>query len=175
MSSGVVSANELKEKIMTHLTAFRVVYDDTWLPKHHMVTHLDEQLLRHGTLISCWVHERKHKEVKRYGDMIDNTAGVYERTILESCLRVQLECLSNPESIPVPGSRLIKPVLASSSLAAVIIQSLCSINAVYVSRDASYGFLKRCGHSDLVVADINGSGTLSVCQVWFHVECGDTV
>ena len=107
--------------------------------------------------------------------MIDNTSGVCERTVLESCLRVQLECLSDPESTPVLGARLIKPVLASSSLAAVINQSVGSINAAYVSRDASYGFLKRCSHSDLVVADINGSGTSSICQVWFHVECGETV
>jgi hypothetical protein len=39
----------------------------TWLhPKFHWLVHLPNQLDRFGCLPSCWVHERKHKMVKRY-------------------------------------------------------------------------------------------------------------
>ena len=35
-------------------------------PKHHYALHLPGMLQRHGTLISTFTHERKHRVVKRY-------------------------------------------------------------------------------------------------------------
>ena len=41
-------------------------------PKFHWVAHFPLHLERLGTLISCLVHERKHKTIKRYADDIHN-------------------------------------------------------------------------------------------------------
>ena len=49
--------------------------------KFHWLIHLPDELIRFKRLLSCWVHERKHKMVKHYAQNIYNTR-VYERSIL---------------------------------------------------------------------------------------------
>ena len=40
-----------------------------FLPKHHFCLHLPRQLETHGLLCSCFVHERRHKIMKRRIDL----------------------------------------------------------------------------------------------------------
>jgi hypothetical protein len=167
-----VDPEELSSKIMAHLSSFKLLYGDSWLPKHHMTLHLPDHLLRHKTLISCFVHERKHKEIKRYADQVDNTAFSYERSVLESCLRVHLDSLSCPDEMPTVLPSLINPSNAALQLTLVLHQALGSSSAILVSNDAYYGPSQRCSRGDVVVADINGS--YDICQVWFHLSCENT-
>ena len=39
---------------------------DSYLPKHHYSVHLPSQLERFGLVPSCFVHERRHKILKRH-------------------------------------------------------------------------------------------------------------
>ena len=50
-------------------------------PKFHWLVHLPQYLQRLGMLLSCFVHERRHRMLKRYADDVKNTRG-YERTLL---------------------------------------------------------------------------------------------
>ena len=62
-------------------------------PKHHYMLHLPQMLWQHGVLIACFVHEWKHKEIKRYANELDYTAGDWEFSVLNNVFRVQCECI----------------------------------------------------------------------------------
>ena len=48
---------------------------DSTSVKHHFMTHIASTHESHKLLLSCWVHERKHKEIKKYERYLNNTAG----------------------------------------------------------------------------------------------------
>lgn len=50
-------------------------------PKFHWLVHFPRHLEQWGQLPTCWVHERRHKMVKRYAADISNTIA-YERSVL---------------------------------------------------------------------------------------------
>ena len=64
-------------------------------PKFHWLVHLPRHLARWGQLPTCWVHERKHRVVKRYASDICNTRA-FERSILGEITAHQLEALKLP-------------------------------------------------------------------------------
>lgn len=49
---------------------FQAIYGtDSYVPKHHFSVHLPSLMELHGMLISCFVHERRHKITKRSLDI----------------------------------------------------------------------------------------------------------
>ena len=63
-SAGKITGDDLHASILTHLQAFKAAYrEDRMVPKAHYAMHLAEQLKAHGILLTCFVHERRHKEV----------------------------------------------------------------------------------------------------------------
>jgi hypothetical protein len=81
-SLGDVSPSELQRAILKHFAASKLAYgDDDWVPKYHFALHLPYMLRRFERLISCWVHERKHKIVKLHSNNILNTACDWEKQL----------------------------------------------------------------------------------------------
>ena len=87
-------ASTLESCILTHLEAYLAAYGaSSFKPKHHYATHLGRMLSHHKMLISCFTHERKHREVKRYANNLPNTSGAFEASILRDCLLRHVEDL----------------------------------------------------------------------------------
>ena len=64
---GTVDHDTLRKKILHHLRLFQKAYGNIgWIPKHHMALHLWRMMRLHAMLLSCFVHERRHKFIKRY-------------------------------------------------------------------------------------------------------------
>ena len=63
-------------------------------PKFHWTLHLVRELRRFGMLLTCWVHERKHRMVKRYTNNQRNTAK-YETSILSEVTCQHLHDISD--------------------------------------------------------------------------------
>ena len=72
-----------------------------FVPKHHYMLHIPAQLAKFKILVLCYVHERKHKIVKRWTAPLcsdrDNN-----RSLLEECTVAHLHALQDP---------LLKPCL----------------------------------------------------------------
>ena len=49
--------------------------------KFHWLLHMPSHIAKFNFLISCWVHERKHRIIKRYSEGIQNTMR-YEKSVL---------------------------------------------------------------------------------------------
>ena len=79
---GKITPNILLQCVHTFLRDFCAAFGHTKMtPKYHWLIHFPSYLRRFGTLIACFVHERKHKMLKRYCNDIRNT-GIFERSVL---------------------------------------------------------------------------------------------
>ena len=67
LKSGTVPADSLTMAILNHLDLFKTAYGDSAVrPKHHFAVHLGPMLGRFPFLMSTFMHERKHRVVKKY-------------------------------------------------------------------------------------------------------------
>ena len=79
---GCVTPKQLHDAVDEFLQACLLAGWQIYMhPKFHWCIHLAVQLKKFGLLLSCWVHERKHKMVKRYTDRMRNTRS-YETSVL---------------------------------------------------------------------------------------------
>ena len=86
-----ISANELEGLTETHLKRFVQAHGiESTVPKHHLCQHLSRCLRTQKYLLSCFVHERKHKQIKHFADMLQNTGSWFNRKILMEtrCTRI---------------------------------------------------------------------------------------
>lgn len=68
-----VEPQDLKTAIEEHLRLRVVAYSqDVCVPKCHYALHLYHHLASLEVLPSCFVHERKHKDLKRFGEAMMN-------------------------------------------------------------------------------------------------------
>ena len=100
--TGRVTPKMLSDAIAIHYAAHVLAYGYTlFVPKHHYMLHIPAQLARFKMLVLCYVHERKHKILKRYAAPLcpkkDNN-----RSLLEECTLAHLNSLQDP---------LLKPCL----------------------------------------------------------------
>ena len=83
-------------------------------PKFHWLLHYAPCLSRFGTLISCFVHERKHRTIKRYAADILNTTN-YEKPLLSEATCQHLYMLFMPETFKFSVG-LVRPVQATKKV-----------------------------------------------------------
>ena len=76
-----VAPHALQDSIQRHQQLRLGVYtDERHQPKMHFASHLPYALREHE-LLCCWVHERKHREIKRYAE---NQANAGDSTAYET-------------------------------------------------------------------------------------------
>ena len=80
-----------QEHIENHMRLFQVAYPDRQvLPKHHYALHCVPAIRQFGFLITCWVHERKHRIFKNYADHVQTNQS-FEASVSRSLLNAQLD------------------------------------------------------------------------------------
>ena len=88
---GTVSPNELARRVHAFLQMFVDVYGVDYItPKFHWLLHFPASLKRFRTLISCFVHERKHKMVKRYANDMRNTRTNFDEHSYEKSIMAEV-------------------------------------------------------------------------------------
>ena len=173
VNSGRVTPAMLADALATHYAAHVVAYGYTiFVPKHHFMLHIPKQLARFGCLVACFVHERKHKIVKRWavplatGDRRD-----YERSLIEECTLAHINSLKDP---------LLKPCLLETADAipkvvdALRSQGYPSAESARTGRDLRVqGRSIRIG--DVVMHKGDGRDDFRVGEVDFHANLGGTI
>ena len=100
-----------------HCAAHVVAYGYTiFVPKHHFMLHIPEQLARFAFLIACFVHERKHKIAKRWAvPLCIAKKRSYDRTVLEECTHAHMYSLKEPLLKPcLPGAVKASPSMVAA-------------------------------------------------------------
>ena len=75
-------AQQLQDAVERFLDAYCTAFGEAYMsPKFHWLLHFPQSLRNAGTLVACFVHERKHRMLKRYCNDIRNTTS-FEHSVL---------------------------------------------------------------------------------------------
>jgi hypothetical protein len=165
------ATHELLKAVMDkYLTQYLAVYGErNMIFKHHQALHLPDMMRRHGALLSCWVHERRHRLAKRHADNIDNTSIDFERSVLIGVTSQTIKQLRDARYISVRVG-LQHPVRRCTQHFSM---ELCTALAVpldadvYSSNTTRYSPSGLCSKHDVVLFISDG---LRCGIVLMHVE-----
>ena len=120
---GLTTRDRLRSCVRTLLCMCESVgWRDHLIPKLHWLIHLWRELKQFGCLPTCWVHERKHKMVKRYSTDIKHSP-VYSQAALADFASDQLEAFRELDLFDLsPG--LVKPCKAPPSISNFVCRTL---------------------------------------------------
>ena len=75
-----VDAGRLETLTQTYLKRFAKAHGhEPVVPKHHLMLHLGKCLRDQKFILSCFCHERRRNEIKRYGDNLHNTGPWFDK------------------------------------------------------------------------------------------------
>ena len=135
-----------------------------FVSKHHFMLHLSRQLARFAFLISCFVHERKHKIAKRWAvPLCISKKRNYDRTVLEECTHAHMCSLRDP---------LLKPSLPEAVQACPKVVAALRARGFATAESALTGQTARVKGRSITVGDVvlyKGDGhDTRVGEVFFH-------
>ena len=162
-----VPPDDLEAAILKHCRGFIDAYGtEAIVPKFHYSLHLPG-FARKKPLISCFTHERKHRQIKQLANEIHNPGDWFEKSVFrdvwgEVILQMQADSFS------------LQPHLLSPKKATVSLQGMLNANfgdravGATVSFQAVFRPGQSCERGDLVQLS---SG--DVVQVWLHCRLED--
>ena len=169
---GTCAPIDLHAVIKDYLDSFVAVNgDEFWVPKCHITLHLNEFLRHHGTLLSCFAHDRKQRFVKRFGNPVNNVIQSFEKSILSDIIHAQVREFGE-EAVGL-GLSLFKDKKVAKGKVDWRSDMLGSSDCFTSIRAQGPG-----GHlvqKDDVVEYLEGDGPPSVGQVMYHVRHGSTL
>lgn len=144
-------------------------------PKFHWLVHMPFHFERFGFLPTCWVHERKHRMVKRYASDVYNTS-TFERTVLSEVTAHHMASLDDSSTFKFqPG--LVKSRDASAKLKAFLAEFFAlpflvdgGCRTALQARVSEYGIANK---GDVVVIAPDGRLGFDVGMVWAFAEVLD--
>ena len=168
----VTAAARLKAAIEVHVKSrLRAYGESNFQPKCHYSQHLGDLLQRHR-LLCCWVHERKHKELKRYASdsHCANLTNSFEKGLQRQVLLTQLNSLQDLHI--GEKCQLIKPSPAPSGLEGHV-RSLLNLSPfepllLEYSTAAFLDAASKCAAKDVVL--VSSDGVERVGEAWFFVK-----
>lgn len=165
---GNVTPQIMRDRVHAFLKAFVAAWSkDHLFPKCHWLLHFPRHIQQWGTLLSCFVTERKHKMVKKYANDVDNTMK-YEASVLSEVTCHHLSTLSEDDTFSF-SIGLVHPRPAPKALAAWLREQLdtpdAQIQSSSVCRFSAFG---TCHKKDVVLVNIDG--TIQAGEVWAHAD-----
>ena len=116
---GITSSADLAASISAFLTACeRANWREEMTPKFHWLIHFPHHLDRFGQTPACFVHERKHKQVKRFANEICDTRQ-YSKSVLSDIISWQLFDVGKPDACSM-GVALLDAHVAPKNIAEVV-------------------------------------------------------
>ena len=174
IATGIIPQGTLKTAIETFLALFVQAFGaDKLTPKLHWLLHYDEELAEHGTLLACFVHERKHKMTKRYANPIMNTRASsnlwsFEDSVLTEVTGHHLQDLKDGANLSIKIG-LQKPYKPKRSTMATLEEIFGPEMVDHVANSARFNQYETCAVGDVVLVRVGIDGFVAA-QVWAHVS-----
>ena len=116
----LTSPDDMRILIRTFMDACVAAgWEEFMIPKFHWLLHFPRNMIRWGTAVSCFVHERKHKLVLRYAENFFLPDKSKSKSVLKELIAHQLFNVRLAGAFDV-GVALLRPVKASKKLAAYV-------------------------------------------------------
>ncbi|CAJ1428127.1 unnamed protein product [Effrenium voratum] len=169
--------DQLQQLVASHLEDFKRVHGaEHWTTKFHLSLHLPLLLKRHRCLISCFVHERKHKCVKRVANNVLDTSKSFEKAIMSDVLYHQLDSMKPASEMPGSAVSLVNAKTAPAHLASRVLRALdfaAADTQVETAVEAVHSGGYTVAKGDVACLHLGGSaapGMLRVGRVQFHAS-----
>lgn len=168
-----VSPADLAQAVETWLGHRLVQYGAaSFQPKVHYCLHLADQLERFGRLVSCWCHERKHKELKRFANQMHaaKASTSWEKSLLEEVALMQRLQLEEFDAGPFAELVNEKPADAAlTQLCKTLVGCGRLEDLSVMASDQARVHYELFGKGDVCTFELEGSGTC-VGEIWFHLS-----
>jgi len=172
VARGHCSPDRLAKELADFFTIFSLVFGaENWTPKFHFTSHLPRMLKEHGTLLACFVHERKHRESKRFAAGMTNTAVNFETSVLSELTCAHLYALEDSEFSLSP--RVLGPELRLQPQVVESLRATFGTDAIRVGRRARYSLWGLCEVGDVALVK-TPSGSVAG-RISFAVEADDAL
>ena len=146
----LTTPDQLRSRVRTLLRCcVNAGYEESFVPKFHWLLHLPDHLQRFGMLVTCWVHERKHKAVKRFAADIKNHT-VYSKSVLREVLTQQLWSMRQDCAV-ILSNILVMPTRAPAAARDYIQEALQTDAEVHLSVEAKLGSGATAHSRDVVL------------------------
>ena len=169
VARGGVTDVLLLTAIERFLALFTAAFGEEQLgPKFHWLLHFPDEFRRHGCMISCFVHERKHKVLRRYANDVTNMRTV-EHSIIGELTCHHLSQLRAPDVFNF-NVGLVHGRPASARLRATIAGFLGRDlrGDLRVAAEARFDDFETCQKNDVVL--VKKDAKLIAGAVWLHFE-----
>ena len=139
---GIVTPDMLRDSIDEFLRQCqRCGWTEYMHPKFHWLVHMPQHLREWNTLIACFVHERRHKCLKRYQNSLHNTID-FDRSVMSEVTCHHLSELSDPSSLR-RDIGLHRPRPAPKELISYLRQTL-ELEPTDILPDCEFATVARC-------------------------------
>ena len=149
----------LHSRVTRYITSYKAVYTaEEVFPKFHQLAHLPK--FPFDQLPNCFVHERKHKNIKKFANPVFNTAHDWDASILREVTSLHIERLATADrTLFSEQASLVNPREPSRTMKQSIIDVLGNEFAsatlrtsrtarVHKFEHASVGDIVLVGHAD---------------------------
>ena len=140
---------------------------DLLLRVNHLALHLAQHLEQNGLLLSCFVHERKHKIVKKEANRIMDHTRAFEKSILEDILFAHVEQLDDARLMPNSTVHLLDPLRRAPPRVREAF-GIPAAGEAWVSADAIHGGRYSVAKNDVAVAQYQGQKLVG--KVQYHIK-----
>ena len=107
-------------------------WSGSMIPKFHWMVHYSHHLKRHGCLPTCWVHERKHKVLKRYAsDIMIKDLLTYSKSVIAEVRLRQSQIWSIIVGIALPRFGVVSRIWPCP-------QACCSRTSCFIIADSPW-------------------------------------
>ena len=94
-----MSANDMWNSVVNYLQSFASLYgEEHMIPKFHYMFHVVARVEKHGWAASCFCLERKHKNVKKYGNALTVIKGEWSTYITREVTADRLAMLRDVDA-----------------------------------------------------------------------------
>eukprot|EP00438_Fugacium_kawagutii_P024642 Skav216075 [mRNA] locus=scaffold1111:21114:23159:+ [translate_table: standard] len=171
-----VCPNALLDAVQLHLRHRLTSHGpQAFPPKAHYTLHLAQQLAEGGRLISCWVHERKHRELKKFANLAHSASAKlsWERGLLEDVALLQYQALEecaadlmNDDAITLMNEQEASAQLVSFVRNHLNLRPLDQAS-FFASEVVTVGHLSF-GRRDAALVTLGDQSLVG--EIWFHVR-----
>lgn len=162
---GCTSAAMVRNAVHRFLALLVIGFDcDIW-PKAHWMLHYAAHIEKHKCLYTCFVHERKHRVVRRFGN--DTTNQNFDHAVLGEVTCHHLARLRSIDTFDVEVG-LVGGRPASAKAAATMRDIFGTGHNVELSHTSRHSKWETSSRKDAVILRIDGND-LSAGEVWAHV------
>ena len=169
---GHVTPVQLQTAVEHYLKIFSDVFGfEPFFPKMHWLLHYWRELRTHGTLLACFVNERKHKIIRRFANPTVNTSTL-EKTVIEEVTCQHMWDIKSFDTFNcdvglvlsrTPSRAAMKCLMEHLNLDA---EDKDVIEAI--SSTSRFNQYETCQRKDVVLVDVGGR--LIAGEVWLHLR-----